>query len=165
MSLTSDPPKIPFNPRHNQKMAANPPPQDPLPNAPPTALLDPPYSYVAYGGDTNCTLEICPVILSVYQYRPSVPANAVFIALFGLSMVIHLVQAFLWKTWTFGILMAIGCLTEILGYAGRIILYNDPFSFSGFLLQISTFNASSPRKMAPGFSELGDILQLLKKAR
>ncbi|MDI1490770.1 MAG: hypothetical protein OHK93_001974 [Ramalina farinacea] len=117
-------------------MAFNPPPQDPLPNAPPTALLDPPYSYVAYGGDTNCTLEICPVILSVYQYRPSVPANAVFIALFGISMVIHLVQAFLWKTWTFGILMAVGCLTEILGYAGRIILYNDPFSFNGFLIQI-----------------------------
>lgn len=144
-------------------MTSNPPPLDPLPNAPPRALLDPPYSYVAYGGDTNCTLDICPVVLSVYQYRPSVPANAVFIALFGISMVVHLVQAFLWKTWTFGILMAIGCLTEILGYAGRIILYNDPFSFSGFLLQISTFEAWPWREMAPCFSEPEGLLWLLRR--
>ena len=35
--------------------------------------------------------------------------------------------------------MACGCICEMLGYGGRIMLYNNPFTFTGFLLQISTF--------------------------
>ena len=35
--------------------------------------------------------------------------------------------------------MFFGCVAEMLGYGGRIMLYKDPFSFTGFLLQISMF--------------------------
>ena len=105
----------------------------------PRQLLDPPYSYVAYGPDTNCTLSVCPVELSVYQYRPSVPANAIFIALYGIALILHLTQGFMYRAWTFAGCMFFGCVTELLGYGGRIMLYKDPFSFAGFLMQISVF--------------------------
>lgn len=32
--------------------------------------------------------------------------------------------------------MIAGCLSEIIGYAGRIVMYNNPFSFSAFMVQI-----------------------------
>ena len=30
-----------------------------------------------------------------------------------------------------------GCIAEMIGYGGRIMLWEDPFSFTGFLMQIS----------------------------
>lgn len=32
--------------------------------------------------------------------------------------------------------MGVGCITEILGYGGRVILFYNPFSFAGFMMQI-----------------------------
>lgn len=91
---------------------------------------------VGFGPGANCTLELCPIEATVYQYRPSLPANAVFIALFGICMLSHLQQGVRHRTWTYSINNAVGCFTEIIGYSGRIILYNNPFSFSGFMMQI-----------------------------
>ncbi|KAG8525562.1 uncharacterized protein KY384_009206 [Bacidia gigantensis] len=112
------------------------PPKFPAGVQDPQQLLDPPYSYVAYGPDANCTLEICPIILSVYQYQPSIAAQAVFIALFGISALIHLYQGIRWRTWTFMGCVVTGCICELIGYPGRITLHDDPFSFNGFLIQI-----------------------------
>jgi len=32
--------------------------------------------------------------------------------------------------------MVLGCLDEMMGYVGRMILNGNPFSFAGFLMQI-----------------------------
>lgn len=32
--------------------------------------------------------------------------------------------------------MQLGCISEIIGYIGRIMLYNNPWSFIGFMIQI-----------------------------
>lgn len=96
-----------------------------------------PNGLIAYGPDANCTLAICPIDKSVYQYRPDLAGNAVFIALFGICLVIHLIQGIAWRTWVYMTLMVVGCVCEMLGYGGRIMLYNNPFSFTGFLMQIS----------------------------
>ena len=95
--------------------------------------------YVTYGPNVNCTLALCPVTLSVYEYRPSIAANAVLLALFGLALVLHTVLGFRWRTHVFSISMVCGCLSEIIGYAGRIMLWRNPFSFTGSLIQISEF--------------------------
>jgi hypothetical protein len=71
--------------------------------------------YVAYGPKENCTLALCPVSASVYQYRPSIIANSLFIALFAISLCIHLAQGILWKAWFFASAMALGCVTEMVG--------------------------------------------------
>lgn len=82
-----------------------------------------------------CTLDKCDLSLSIYQYRPSLPANITFLAVFALSGLLHLVQL-AWHHHTFSILVVIGCVTEIIGYGGRIWLFYDPFSFNAFLMQI-----------------------------
>lgn len=94
-----------------------------------------PNGLIAFGPDANCTLAICPVEWSVLQYQPNIPVNAVVVALFAISMVVHIFQGFRWKTWSFTICMVIGCIDEILGYGGRFMLHDNPFSFNAFLMQ------------------------------
>ena len=36
-------------------------------------------------------------------------------------------------------MMAMGCVSEMIGYGGRILLWENPFGFTGFLVQISKF--------------------------
>lgn len=103
---------------------------------PPHGLPGTPGGYVVFGPQANCTLDVCPVEWSVYKYRPSIAANSVFIALFGISIALHAVLGFRWRQWNFMVLMIFGCIVEIGGYAGRLVLYNNPFSFGGFMDQI-----------------------------
>ncbi|UNI17581.1 hypothetical protein JDV02_003913 [Purpureocillium takamizusanense] len=95
-----------------------------------------PNGLIAFGPDANCTLALCPVEWSVYQYRPSLPANIVFLALFALAAAVHIFLGVRWRSWGFMAGIILGCLTEIIGYVGRILLYNNPFDFGGFLMQI-----------------------------
>jgi hypothetical protein len=88
----------------------------------------------------ECNLETCPVEWSIFQYQPNLPANAIFIAIFGISMLVHIYQGYRWKQWTFATLVAVGCAIEMIGHGGRIIMHNDPWSFSGFMLQISEYD-------------------------
>jgi hypothetical protein len=88
----------------------------------------------------ECNLETCPVEWSIFQYQPNLPANAIFIAIFGISMLVHIYQGYRWKQWTFATLVAVGCAVEMIGHGGRIIMHDDPWSFSGFMLQISEFD-------------------------
>lgn len=93
-------------------------------------------TYVAFGPNSNCTLDVCDISFTVYKYRPSLPANAILIALFGLAMILHIAQGIRWRTWVFLVAMVWGCISEMLGYGGRIMLWNNPFSFTGFMTQI-----------------------------
>jgi hypothetical protein len=107
---------------------------------------------ISYGPYTNCTLALCPVEWSALQYRPALGASGAFIGLFGIAMIIHLVQGYKFKSWGFMACMVLGCLDEMIGYGGRIMLYNNPFSFSGFLMQISTLSRRfrhAPRALVP----------------
>lgn len=85
---------------------------------------------------TNCALNTCPLDRSIYTYRPSIAANSIFIALFGISLIIHMIQGVRNKSWWFSGCMSLGCICEVIGYAGRVIVWQNPFSFNGFLLQI-----------------------------
>ena len=103
-----------------------------------------PDGLIAYGPDANCTLAICPLDKSVLEYRPKLAASSVYIALFAISMILHIAQGIFYGTWTYMSLMVIGCLSDIIGYAGRIVLRNNPFSFNGFLIQISVYLTRHP---------------------
>jgi hypothetical protein len=99
--------------------------------------------FIYFGPDANCTLELCDVKWSVYQYRPSLIANGIFIALYGIAMLVHIFLGIRWRSWFYMIMMIFGCITEIIGYAGRIILHGNPWSFAGFMIQI-VFITSGP---------------------
>jgi hypothetical protein len=40
----------------------------------------------------ECDLETCDIKWSIFQYQPNLAANAFFIAIFGISMIIHIYQ-------------------------------------------------------------------------
>lgn len=104
---------------------------------------DPPPGTIIFGSDATCNLSNCPAAWSIYGYRPSLAANAVFVALFAIAAIVHLYLGFRWRTWGFTIPVIIGCITEIIGYIGRIMLWDNPFSFNGFMIQIGKTKASS----------------------
>ncbi|KAM5345855.1 hypothetical protein ACJ41O_011716 [Fusarium nematophilum] len=105
--------------------------------------MAPPDNLVIFGPDANCTLDLCPIEWSVYQYRPSLPSNIVFIILYALAMGIHIFLGIRWRSWFYMTFMILGCFFEIIGYIGRILLYSNPFSFPGFMIQI-VFITSGP---------------------
>ncbi|KFY80200.1 hypothetical protein V499_00957 [Pseudogymnoascus sp. VKM F-103] len=103
---------------------------------------DPSQYLVSFGPDANCTLALCPVEASLQGYRPAFGVQIAFIALFGVSMLIHLAQGIRYHTWFFASMMAIGCIGEIIGYGGRVMLYQNPFSFNGFIIEICCITIS-----------------------
>ncbi|KAI0385579.1 RTA1 like protein-domain-containing protein [Hypomontagnella monticulosa] len=95
----------------------------------------PPYVKV-FGPGGNCTLDICPVEISVYGYRPSLAANVTFLCLYVISASIHIYLGVRWRTWFFMGCMVLGAVNAVLGYAGRIAMYYNPFNFAAFMIQI-----------------------------
>lgn len=45
-----------------------------------------PNGLIAFGPHANCTLDLCPLTATLYEYLPSVPANSIFIALYAVAM-------------------------------------------------------------------------------
>ena len=104
----------------------------------------------------NCSYvdDYCPVEFTIYGYAPSLSANLVFCAIFGLCCLINLVQGIRYKTWTFWIALTVGALTEVIGYAGRIMMHFNAWSGTGFKTQICCLI------IAPAFIAAGIYLML-----
>ena len=96
----------------------------------------------------------CTVDDSVYGYFPSLAGNAFFAAIFGIFMIINLVFGIRYRSWTFLVAMGLGCMGESLGYAGRVLLNDNPFSEVGFNIQICCLT------IAPAFITAGIYLTL-----
>lgn len=92
--------------------------------------------YATGGNDVNCTISTCPVQLSVYGYRASLPFSILLIVLYALCAVVQLWLGIRHRTWGFMGCVLLGCITEILGYVGRILMWNNPWGNSGFIMQI-----------------------------
>jgi hypothetical protein len=103
---------------------------------------DPRRYLVSFGPDANCTLALCPVESSLQAYRPWFAVQIACMALFGISMIIHIAQGVRYRTWFFASMMAVGCIGEIIGYGGRVMLYKNPFSFDGFIIEICCITIS-----------------------
>jgi hypothetical protein len=86
---------------------------------------------------SECTVDTCPIDSSYYFYRVSLGANVTFITLFGLS-VLGFVITFLTtrRALAFTVAMLCGTLLEVIGYAGRIMSWENQWVQTGFLMQI-----------------------------
>lgn len=85
-----------------------------------------------------CTLQTCCLSEQAYlQYLPTVAGNAAYAAAFGIILIgqIGLFIAYP-KTWKFFIGVAACLLLEIVGYIGRIMLHNNPFSLNNFVIYL-----------------------------
>ena len=69
-------------------------------------------------------------------------------------MLINIALGFRYRAWTFLIAMSLGCLAEALGYAGRVLLNNNPYDDTGFNIQICCLT------LAPAFVAAGIYLTL-----
>lgn len=89
------------------------------------------YSHVAAirkACQLTCTIDTCSLSFSYWAYRPSVAANALFIALFSISLLCFLGQAIFSRRYIgFSIAMISGSALEVLGYGGRLWAYFNPF--------------------------------------
>ena len=84
---------------------------------------------------TQVTPE-CPVEATIYGYYPSLAANIFFCAVFAICLVAQTFFGLRYRTWTFLIAMFFGTLGEAIGYVGRILLNDNPWSEIGFQIQI-----------------------------
>ncbi|PNS15307.1 hypothetical protein CAC42_5478 [Sphaceloma murrayae] len=85
---------------------------------------------------SSCTVETCPMDYAQLDYIPSLGVNATYIAVFVIFLVVQAVQGFRYKTWGYTTGMILGLMTEILGYGGRLGLYNNVFSFDWFVMYL-----------------------------
>jgi len=74
---------------------------------------------MTYWNSIDCDLDKCPLEASFWDYRPSLALNCLLIALFSLSLVVHLGQGIRYKTWGFLISMFFGCV-------GKFFLLSSP---------------------------------------
>ncbi|KAI7082231.1 hypothetical protein KC356_g8539 [Hortaea werneckii] len=84
----------------------------------------------------GCTQTTCPVSESVYGYRPNLAATVVFLVIFSLSGMTYTYQGLRTRTWFFTGAMVLGSLSEVLGYAAKMLLWDDPFSDTGFKMSV-----------------------------
>jgi hypothetical protein len=68
------------------------------------------------------------------EYLPTLAGNAVYTAPFGLLLIVQPELGIKYKTWGFTVGIICGLLLEVVGYAGRIMLHNNPFNFNNFIM-------------------------------
>lgn len=84
----------------------------------------------------GCTQDTCDPSRSIYGYRPSLAATVIFLIIFALSGLVYVFQGIKSKTWFFSVAMFLGCFSETLGYVAKMLLWNDPFSDTGFKMNV-----------------------------
>ncbi|CAG8365928.1 unnamed protein product [Penicillium salamii] len=95
-----------------------------------------------------------------YGYQPSLGAGIAYCVLFGISMILHTVQ-FTWKRQWWACVFSIGCLVEVIGWAGRTWSSKCPYNTTAFLMQISTLIIAPTFFTAGIYVLLGRFIQLL----
>ncbi|KAM0747123.1 RTA1-domain-containing protein [Meredithblackwellia eburnea MCA 4105] len=73
--------------------------------------------------------------VDTYGYTPSLAMAIVFIILFLISTILHAVQSFMKNSPRFMIIMAVGGVSELIGWGGRIWSRYDPAG-KGFTMQL-----------------------------
>ncbi|KAJ5188680.1 RTA-like protein [Penicillium cf. griseofulvum] len=95
-----------------------------------------------------------------YGYVPSLGAGIAYCVLFGLSMILHTIQ-FAWKRQWWASVFSIGCLVELIGWAGRTWSAKCPYNSTAFLMQIATLVIAPTFFTAGIYILLGRFIQLL----
>jgi hypothetical protein len=80
------------------------------------------------------TQSTTPVLI---RYSPDIAGNALYLALFTILVIGQVYQGARFKTWSFLACMAAGLVLEVIGYAGRLRLHNDPSNFTVFMQYVT----------------------------
>jgi len=111
-----------------------------------TGLLPHPHGNATlFNNPDLCTFATCDLTLAHVDYLPSLPGNTLFAALFAICFFTQFILGIKYRTWGFLAATTLGMLTEIIGYIGRIMMHNNPFSKNNFLMYLVTLT------IAPAF--------------
>lgn len=82
--------------------------------------------------------NVCPVEATIYGSYLSPPGNAVLLAAFSACALFQIGNATYTRTkaYSYTICLLAGTICELLGYAGRLILIENPWHFSAFAMQM-----------------------------
>lgn len=83
-----------------------------------------------------CNLSVCDLSLAQMEYIPSIGGNALYIAIFALCLALQLYFGIRYRTWGYMIATMSGFALEIIGYAGRVMLWQNPFDNNAFLIYL-----------------------------
>lgn len=93
--------------------------------------------------DNECThiSPNCPSDGSSLGYAPNLPVSIIFLVLFTIALLCNVVQGLRYKTWTFMVMMCLGSQSEVIGYAGRVLMHYNPYRLSTlvYIFRISGF--------------------------
>lgn len=98
---------------------------------------------------------------TLYGYIPTLWVCALFIALFGLSTLIHIAQAAKYRLWWLFPTIVVGGICEVLGWSGRLWSSHQPRQLNPYLMQITTTILAPSWMTAANFTILGIIIRLL----
>jgi len=79
-------------------------------------------------------LEAYKGVYYFWAFLPSQAASVTFLLLFLVTTILHFWRIYKLRTW-FCLSFAIGCFSEVLGFAGRAAAYNYSASMAAFLVQ------------------------------
>jgi uncharacterized membrane protein len=71
--------------------------------------------------------SICPIEATLYGYQPTLGATALFTAIFAINLVITLGLMIRSRLWSFQAWLSVGLIFEVVGYAGRLMMHQDPW--------------------------------------
>ena len=83
-----------------------------------------------------CNLTVCDLSLAQVEYIPSIGGNSLYIAIFAICLALQIYFGIRYKTWGYMTATISGFALEIIGYAGRIMLWQNPFDNNAFLIYI-----------------------------
>jgi hypothetical protein len=100
-------------------------------------------------------------IYSPYNYVPTEYVGAIFVALYGLSTLIHIGQMFRYRLWWLLPTAVLAGTAEVIGWSGRLWSSKNPLLQTPFLIQISTTIIAPTPLVAANFLILGIIIRRL----
>ena len=80
-----------------------------------------------------CTITTCPLTYANFIYIPMLSGNVAYLSIFALLVISNLYFGIKYRTWGYMVGMVCGLALEVVGYAGRVQLYFNPFPFDHFL--------------------------------
>ncbi|KAJ9604738.1 hypothetical protein H2200_010852 [Cladophialophora chaetospira] len=86
----------------------------------------------------NCTRisPACPIEETTYGYYPSLAGNALLASVFGLCAVAQVLLGIRCRHISYSTPVFLGCVGEVIGYIGRVMLHNNPWSSGAMLMNI-----------------------------
>ncbi|TFK57102.1 RTA1 like protein [Heliocybe sulcata] len=96
-----------------------------------------------------------------YHYIPTEWICALFVALFSVTGIIHIVEACIFRLWWLLPTASLAAVAEVIGWSGRLWSSQNPRSLNPFLMQITTTIIAPTPLVAANFVILGRIIDRL----